>query len=426
MDVKLKIPPVILPIELVIDILREAQYDDLLPHYKWLRNYSLVCRAWRIHAQPLLFTYVALTKGAKQCKTFKDSMASAADCDPEHAARLREAVRTLVLTMDHQEIYAEVLNLCPNLRELQVTLYHACFRPEVLKQLRRAPRVQALRVRSNHCTPLFQLLGAFSSVEYLEVDCNSIRDVPDFPLSPPSWRLRELRYHNLRNGTHNFIEWALSGAARETLEIIHSHCPSFDLSMLVRLGITTTLRSISVNHVRETDDLAVFSNLQELAINFPFNASLTFNSLPPSVVHITSDTMSPASCAAMLEGLTAYQERSNGALRVLTYNRRPGIPGLSQDTRMLDAEKLYEFCARSGVEFRLMDPPYGFYAGEHAPLGSTESFPRPAPVSSRRPRLSETTLPWQNRRDPSLARRIASAAGRAFSGSIPPMALARP
>ncbi|KAI0742844.1 hypothetical protein C8Q80DRAFT_1108927 [Daedaleopsis nitida] len=416
---------VVLPVELFFLIIDEAAYDDLIPRYKWLKSYCLVCRAWRSHAQRLLFSHVALLRGADQCKAFKTAMASAQTRDSEHGALLAASVRTLGMVMDHQEIYTAVLNLCTNLREVHLVLYHACFRAEVLKGFGSVPRVQALRIRSYHTLPLIQLLGHFPSVEYLEVDCRNLRDHPEFPGSPFSWRLREFRFRYYGRMADAFIERALSGPTRETLEIIHIDCPGFDLSLLERLGIAPKLRSLSVPRV---GDLSIFRKLQELALGHPKSSLFAFDHLPLGVMHISLETMDRETCASVVAGLVAYQGRSNNALRVLTYNRRSS----GNVDPLLDAKMLYDFCAEHYVEFHFMDPPYGHYAGERAPLGESRHFPRHLPLSSRRSTLSETTLPWNAGRTPpaTLARRIVHVAGqvgRAFGNTgIPAVALARP
>ncbi len=361
-------PPPRLPLELVFTILEEAQYNDLVPQYKWLKSYSLVCRSWRAHVQQLLFTQVALLKGAGQCKAFKNSIALADAHDPDHAKLLRESVRTLGMSMDHQEIYADVLAMCPNIREMQATLYHGCFRPEVLKRLARTPKVQALRIKAHHSMPLFQFMGVFQFVEYLEVDCNNVQDTFDFP-SSPSWRLRELRYSNFHRSSHLFLSWALSGPARDTLEILRVQCNQLELSMLVTLGVAARLRSLSVQRLRETDDLSSFKALRELAVIYPQIAPLTFKTLPDGVVHIDLAQMHNDIATAVALGLAEYQDRTYGSLQFLTYQRR-GSPF----DPMTDAELLYNFCATRNIEFRLFDPDYGRYAGEVSGADSPSSY----------------------------------------------------
>ncbi|RPD77168.1 hypothetical protein L226DRAFT_533162 [Lentinus tigrinus ALCF2SS1-7] len=421
-------PRLTLPIELLFVILEEAQYDDLIPRYKWIKNYTLVCITWRNYAQQLLYTSVALHKGTDQCKAFIDALAAARIRDVEHATVLGASVRFLSISIDHQEIYADILDLCPNLRELHLVLYHASFRPEVLKRFAHAPPVRAMRVRTYHYMPLFQLLRAFAHLQFLEVDCSSVRDLTlELPPSPPpAWGLVELRYHSLRRATHAFVNWALSGTARSTLEVLRVTCPSFDVTELTSMGIASNLRSIVLHHLWERDDLTTFKSLRELALLFPSvpNHAPTFHTLPVGVRHLSLHAVGSRDTAqAMVAAISAYQERSGDSLRVLTYHRRSE----STSDLLLDAEALYTFCLERGIEFRLMDPPFGYYAGERIPLEPFDSYPQSVPLSTRRKKLDDGALPWRVRREASLTRRIVNAAGRAFGGTtVPSIALARP
>ncbi|EJF57479.1 hypothetical protein DICSQDRAFT_173935 [Dichomitus squalens LYAD-421 SS1] len=419
-----------LPIELVLQVLEEAQYDDLVPRHKWLKNYALVCRSWSIHAQRLLFAYVTLLKGSDHCRKFRKRMKLVESRDPERASLLKESIRTLGMAVDHQDIYADVIRLCPNLRELHLSLYHASFRRDVLEGLAAAGlRISALRVKAYHYLPLFQLLPLLPSLEYLEVDCNSILDdilaIPS--ISPPAWRLKYLRYANMRRHTQAFVEWVLSASgsvARESLEVLSVISPSFELSSIAALGLADTLLSLTVQRLHDSDDLSVLTRLQEIAVVHPEGTPPTFRLLPAGVVHITLDAIPKATeCEVAVAGLAAYHERSGGALRALTYNRRCNnkVDGLT------DVVMLYDFCTARKIQFRLMDPPYGSYPGERTSLQAAQSFPRELPVSSRRPSQSqlEKEPPWKVQGKSTFARRIANVAGRAFGSSIPPMALAR-
>ena len=353
--------PVRLPLEIMFAILDEAQYDDLLPRYKWLKRYSIVCSAWRNYAQRLLFRHVSLLKGSVHCKIFNKAFIACESRDPAHAAFLQESICKLSMVLDHQDIYADVAARCPNLTELHLSLYHGFFRADVL--LRLAPvlrRVRSLRVRTYHYVPLFQLLVLCTGVEFLEVDCNSVLDgTLSFPVAPPAWRLRELRYNNLRRGTHAFVSWALTHA--ETLEVLRVACSTFELATLTELGVASTLRSLTVQRIRRAEELAPLVSLEELAVRHPGTPTPVFAALPPKVIHVALDVMDPEECAMVIKGLAEYQERClRGGLQAITYNRRCRV----KIEALPDVQMLYKFCTEHGILFRLMDPPYGYYAGE--------------------------------------------------------------
>ncbi|KAI0334120.1 hypothetical protein GY45DRAFT_1319009 [Cubamyces sp. BRFM 1775] len=419
-----------LPIEIWILILREAQYDDLQPRYRWLRRYSLVCSAWRPYAQELLFAHVAL-RGSGHCKAFQRAVLS--PHDPAHGLRLRRAVRTLSMVMDHQQIYPAVIGLCPALRELHLCMYHASFRADVLAALASAiPRtVRALRVRSYHYAALFQLLALVPHIEYLEVDCNSANAPMPHPIpcDPPRWRLRELRYTNLRRGTHALVEWALSGpgeGSRDALEALRVQCPSFNPSVLPMLGVSR-LRSLAIPRVANGDDLSVLTHIEELWMTAPRYPTPTFLPLPASVRHLALHPLAGATevdYESIEAELSAFYEQAGAHLEVVTYHRRCD----EDDESVEDVRMLYDFCKARNLEFRLMDPPYGYYAGERIPFEPIGQCPRPAPQSSRRSTeqgrvVSILTAP---RKKPTLTRKLARSAKRAFGSTIPPAALARP
>ncbi|KAH9849244.1 hypothetical protein C2E23DRAFT_762331 [Lenzites betulinus] len=419
----------LLPIELWILILRAAQYDDLLPRYRWLRSYSLVCRAWSPHAQQLLFAHVSL-RGSTHCAAFMAAIASARALSPAHAAALCSAVRTMSMVMDHQPIYAHTLALVPHLRELHVCMYHAAFRPPALAALARLPpTVRALRVRAHHPTALFQLLALFPHIEFLEVDASGIRaplPAPP-PCAPPPWRLRELRYANVHRGAHAFVEWALSGpgaGARATLEALRVQCPTFSAGALPALGLAR-LRTLAVPRVMAGDELGVLAHVEEVWMIAPRYPSPAFRPLPAGLRHLALHPLGEAEYSAIVADLAAYYESSEGRLEVLTYHRRVDE---DDDEGVEDVQLLCEFCRERGVEFRLMDPPYGYYAGERVPFEPVSECPRAMPLSARR-RGGEAKLEaimQMTRKKPTLRRKIARSAKKAFGSAIHPAALARP
>ncbi|OJT15698.1 hypothetical protein TRAPUB_5076 [Trametes pubescens] len=440
-----------LPTELVIAILEEAQYEDLLPRYKWLKRYSRVCRAWRAPAQRLLFSHVALLRGAAQCKAFKDAVTDLSSADPAHLDYLRESVKTLAMAVDHQEVYAEVIELCPNLRELHLSLYHASFRPDVLARLARGPRVEAIRVKAYHLWPLLQLLSVYGTVQYLEIDFNSVRDgfaeAQDLPT--PLTQLRELRYFDQLHRTHPLVEWILSGPSQKTLEVLELRCPGIELEMLA--GVGPHLRSLAIAGLGGNDDVAeVAPALEELVVlaSFPVTVSLV-KRFPASLVHLAiQDLTLNGRCVEDVDALAAYYVNGGLSLRVLSFHCRRGEP---EKAARSDALAMFELCKARGIEFRFFEPPYGHYAWEvraalniytmmfswlfflqRVPLESVRTFPRPTPFSERRAGSmsgEQLSAEWdlsRARGKSSFVRRVAKAAGKAFGSSIPPMALAKP
>ncbi|KAI0778799.1 hypothetical protein BD413DRAFT_632098 [Trametes elegans] len=407
-----------LPVELWGLILREAQFDDLLPRYRWLRWYALVCKAWRPYAQQLLFSHVAL-RGSSHCKAFSSAILSSHSL--AHARSLQNSVHTISMVMDHQAFYADAVQLCPRLRELHLCMYHACFRPETYGKLAAAPRsIRALRVRAYHYAALYQLLALFPHVEYIEIDCSGITaPLPDPPPAPPpAWRLRELRYANPRRATHGFVEWALSGpgaGSRDTLEALRVQCPTFSPSLLPELGVTG-LRSLAVPRVMRGDDLSGLARLEDVWLTCPRYPSPTFLTLPLGVRHLALHVLGDSDYEDVIAELGRFFVNTGGGIESITYNRR-----CDEDDSVEDVVALHEFCQSREIAFKLMDPPYGYYAGEHIPFEPVSSCPREMPVSKRRAiqgALLEDVLQWPFRK-PTLSRKVGRKMKKALKHTIP-------
>ncbi|KAI0632956.1 hypothetical protein C8Q77DRAFT_857572 [Trametes polyzona] len=423
-----------IPAELVLAILEEAQYDDILPRYKWLKRYSRVCRTWRPYAQRLLFTQVALLRGAPHCQAFVTAVSPTPTSDEAHLAFLRGSVRSLAMVVDHQEIYAEVVELCPNVTELHVSLFHASFRPEVLARFARGPQIEVLRIRAYHQWTLAQLLSVYVTVKYLEVDMNSGRetalDTDGWP-APPG-QLRELRYSNVYHRTHPFFRWILSGSSKDTLEVLELRSPNIRTDTLAELSVGARLRSlllpvVSLQQGAELASVAPKLEELELLMVMPFPQSV-FDGLPPGLVHLgLRDASGDAGLAAHVHALATYHDRSGGTLRVLSHHRRCEDADEEGGGESRDTFALFQFCQSKGIEFRSFEPMYGHYAGERVPLGPARTFPRPAPLSERRAvTVDENGFKMGGKVKRSFVRRVAKAAGKAFGSSIPPVALAKP
>ena len=345
-----------LPTELVAKVIEEAQYEDLLPRYRWLRRYALVCREWCSYAQSLIFRCIVLIGGVEQCEKVIAALSGQLSRDVAHTAFLRSCVRTLIMSMDHRQVYIDVLMLCPNLFELGVKLHHACFRPEALCRLRDAPKIKCLHVRSAYYKPMYQLLSIFPDIESLDLDARSMRNVCE-PFIP-QWKLRELRLYCIPQSTLDLLSWIFSGSdARQSLEILHinNDAPSeiFADSQFPKL------RSLHVRSVDE-NDVGKLPYLEELALHAILPTQGALGSLPSSIQHLllpsTIDNVEN-----LLQGLAAFQQKPGNALRALTYTRSPQVErGIEEK----DVRVLQLYCYQNGLQFRFMDPPYGTMPGE--------------------------------------------------------------
>ncbi|CAL1698170.1 unnamed protein product [Somion occarium] len=369
-----------IPIELVAEILSDAQYDDCLPSYKWLRNYALVCRAWCPYAQALLFRRVVLLNGSKQCERLTATLSGRYGKDIEHTAFLGRCVRTLILGMDHQEVYIDAILLCPNLVELDVKLFHAMFRVDSLRRLKQAAKFEALHIRSTFYRPLHQLLEASPSIQYLSLDIRSTRAGSE--RIRPLWKLRELRILCLPSVAPDILSWILpTSESRNSLEVLHVNETA--ASQIVSSTTCPNLRSLHVRSISPAD-LTFFPKLEELALHTLRPSGAVLSALPHTVRHLLIPSVVKG-IHDVLQGIAAYQVASNGALVTLTYTRTSTSGHAMGES---DVRALQQLCTPYDIEFRFMDPPYGTIRGEVEPLGNIGHFPRPIPISSRRKVLS--------------------------------------
>ncbi|KAG5219678.1 F-box domain-containing protein [Salix suchowensis] len=122
-----KIPtPVHMPMEVVLTILEAAYYDDSLQaNDRLLKDCALVCRSWSVPAQKLLFSNVKL-RTERACSAFT----SAVNPSSERGRMLGESVIRMRAVLDHnqpshllQTSFARAVTLCPNLYELNLSVY---------------------------------------------------------------------------------------------------------------------------------------------------------------------------------------------------------------------------------------------------------------------------------------------------------------
>lgn len=347
-----------IPVELIADILSYAQYEDCLPSYKWLRRYALVCKEWCPYAQALLFHRVVLLSGGKQCERFVVALSGKLSKDFEHTLFLRRSVRALSLGMDHQGTYVDAILLCPNLFELDVRLFHAMFRAESLQKLRRAPKYEALAIRSTFYTPMHQLLEASPAVKYLSLNVVSVRIVSQH--ISLACQLRELRIFCLPSDTSDIISWILpTKESRAALEVLHVKEASTSQISRATLSDFQGLRSLHVKSMAPSE-LLPLRHLEELALRGVAPSADHIEAFPHSLRHILIPSITRGT-QEVLQGLRSYQKASNGALVTLTYTRSSTYGSTIEED---DVRAVQSFCQSHNIEFRLMDPPYGAIRGE--------------------------------------------------------------
>ncbi|KAJ3501239.1 hypothetical protein NMY22_g18992 [Coprinellus aureogranulatus] len=270
-----------MPLELILDIIEIAASSDPIStsrtDVQLLKTCTLVCKAWSLPVQKLLFQNVSLRSRGQYT-----SFVRAVSKSTTKGKVLAEAVRKLNITIDYahpspitQRAFARAVSACPRLQHLDVSLYGRDdrlgsgpgvqavgevedgrlrrrappFSDETLEALRNGPQVTSLSLRNwtENQLVLFQLLDIYSSsVASLSLSGSA-------PSSPPSnapWsgRLTSLHTNLQTSPSLDFMSWLLhttsTGASLRNLTFEREPCP--DLFEWVMEACGKDLRSLSL------------------------------------------------------------------------------------------------------------------------------------------------------------------------------------
>ncbi|KAJ3534184.1 hypothetical protein NMY22_g7032 [Coprinellus aureogranulatus] len=270
-----------MPLELILDIIEIAASSDPIStsrtDVQLLKTCTLVCKAWSLPVQKLLFQNVSLRSRGQYT-----SFVRAVSKSTTKGRVLAEAVRKLNITIDYahpspitQRAFARAVSACPRLQHLDVSLYGRDdrlgsgpgvqavgevedgrlrrrappFSDETLEALRNGPQVTSLSLRNwtENQLVLFQLLDIYSS----SVASLSLSGSP--PSSSPSnapWsgRLTSLHTNLQASPSLDFMSWLLhttsTGASLRNLTFEREPCP--DLFEWVMEACGKDLRSLSL------------------------------------------------------------------------------------------------------------------------------------------------------------------------------------
>ena len=316
-----------LPMEVILEILEAAYYDDILESdVRLLANCALVCQAWSAPAQKLLFRHVTL-----RTNTACSSFLRAVDRKTQHGRDLGEAVARLRITLDcnHPDqilhlSFARAVVACPNLYELDLSLYGrhvsveqtaaegaanevricrvaSSFDAGTLALLRLSPRVRALKLSNwtdnGHMTT--QLLSDVwpSLTSVVLKGLPPTLDSADLPLTPFKPSLSEVRLNFQVQPKMDFVDWLLQNSTQSLrcLELEREPAPDLLNHLLLRYG--SSLESLSIPTCATAAGAASIHALQQLKefkVENPMPSPLAFKQLPASVEHlafsVTRDT----------------------------------------------------------------------------------------------------------------------------------------
>jgi hypothetical protein len=360
----------VIPLEIVLAILEAAYYDDNLEtNDVLLRNCALVSRAWSAPAQKLLFRNVTLRK-YNACLAFR----SAVDRSTSRGRMLGDAVVRMRVVLDHnqpfgisQRSFASAVILCPNLYELNLSLYGRgepgedivglpdvsrmrrpapSFDSLTLSLLRSGPPITALQFSnwSENTQSINQLLEIWPTLKSLVVS-GTPPQLP-FPTSQPfPCALEELRMNFQTAPSIDFMEWLLHYSAKSLRILELEREPSSELLNHLVEAHGATLQSLALPACGSHEHALVVQKcrqLREFKIENPWASPMVYRKLPAVLQHV----------ALGLDRDTALQPvldivKTRTSLRVVTLHiwdggeHHPQLPAL----RMA--------CSYQGVELRL-------------------------------------------------------------------------
>ncbi|EAU92365.1 hypothetical protein CC1G_00584 [Coprinopsis cinerea okayama7 len=361
--------PVHMPLELILQII-EASYDRGHPDISLLKACSLVCREWSVAVQKLLFRKVVL-----QTLPAFQSFSRAINPSTERGSILGSAVRELRVVVDysqpsylHQHAMARAVTMCPNLQELDLSLYGfaepsgdqeegsqngprlrrraPCFDEQTLTLLRSGPQITSLSFSNwseNHeC--IFQLLDVWPSLQSLSMSGTSPH-LPSQSSLSYSGALEQLRMNFQTPPSMEFMNWLLHHSTDSLRGVTLERDPCPDLVDFIMDSFTPSLRSLTIPNCTSSDmarRLEKCDGLRFLRMDQPQVNPLVYKSLPASINHLAFGVDRDTPLQPVIDLV-----KSRSALELVTIRLWNG----GDNHRLLPALKIA--CAYRGVDLRM-------------------------------------------------------------------------
>ncbi|KAJ7754962.1 hypothetical protein DFH07DRAFT_959537 [Mycena maculata] len=339
-----------LPLEIVLNIIEEAQYDDP----RVLKQCALVCRDWSVPAQKLLFSSVTLaTQNA--CVAF----IVAVDRATPRGRMLADAVRRMRVVLDHnqpfglsQQSFAHAVTACPNLFELNLAIYGCASPgkdvvglPDVLRMrrpapsfsettldlLRAGPRITALQFSNwseNHHS-ITQLLDVWPSLKSLTVS-GTPPQLPSTSLGPLPCALEELRMNFQTSPSVDFMKWLLHNSTTSLRVLKLEREPSSELLDFLVEAHRDTLRSFALPACTSHDHAQAVhkcEQLQELRVENAWVTPLLYKRLPAGLEHLALALDQDTGLQPVLDAVRAAESIKAVTLQVWeSGERHPQLP----------------------------------------------------------------------------------------------------
>ena len=303
-----------IPLELVLSFIESASSTVGNEEYMaLLRSCSLVCRSWSTAAQKLLFSRVTL----RTQKSFESFM-SAVDRTSSHGRTLGDAVTSLRVILDHnqpsglhQHSFALAVTVCPNLHELDISLY-GCAEPgndvvgipdisrlrrsapsfddQTLSLLKSGPVIKALHFNnwSENQHSIFQLLDVWSSLQFLSIGGTLPQHLQDSPPPFPS-KLHQVCFNFQTTPSIDFVKWLLHNSVSSLRILEFQRDPCFDLFEYLTNVHGPHLHSISFPSFSSPElalSLQKCNQLRELRTQTPSGSPTVYKHIPDHLEHL--------------------------------------------------------------------------------------------------------------------------------------------
>ncbi|KAG1742748.1 uncharacterized protein EDB91DRAFT_1236896 [Suillus paluster] len=312
-----RVPASGIPIEVVLTVLEAAYFDERDdPDIDLLNKCTLVCRAWSIHAQKLLFRRVRL-----RSQSAFESFTQAVNRSSPRGRLLGDAVIQMRAVLDHnqpgsldQSSLAVAVANCPNLYELDIAQY-GCVAPgkdvvgsptqermrrpapsfdeRSLELLRSGPRITALHFSnwSENDHAVLQLLEVWHSLKSLSITGTSPVLSPGMTYPPFPCALEELRLNCQREPAKEFLGWLLHRSAEEkSLRVIDlERQPSPELLDYLVEKHSETLHSLAIPSFATHEHAHAAMrcrSLRELRTESSWSSPVVCRQMPESIQHL--------------------------------------------------------------------------------------------------------------------------------------------
>ncbi|KAG1793411.1 uncharacterized protein HD556DRAFT_1443523 [Suillus plorans] len=312
-----RVPASGIPIEIVLTILETAYFDDKGgPDIDLLSKCTLVCKAWSLHAQKLLFRRVRLRSHSAFA-----SFTHAVNRSSPRGRILGDAVVQMRAVLDYnqpgclnQSSLAVAVANCPNLYELDLAQYgyvaagkDVVGSPAQERMRRPAPSFDdhslALLIAGPHITALnfsnwsennqslLQLLEVWPSLKSLSITGTSPVLSPGMTYLPFPCALEELRLNCQREPAKEFLDWLLHRSAEEkSLRVIDlERQPSPELLDFLVEKHGETLHSLAIPSFATHEHAHAAMrcrSLRELRTESSWSSPVICRQMPETIQHL--------------------------------------------------------------------------------------------------------------------------------------------